>query len=180
MRAIGSGSETIPVISWAGLVLSSSVLTSELVEFMQSGVSLLIATRSAALRPTGQRAFGAKIDAAAGTATVFLPAFGADIALANLRDNGQIATTFARPMDHRALQIKGRCLSVHETTPDERVIQDRYFFAFAESLHLLGQQDARLHRVRYFPSYAVTFQIESMFEQTPGPGAGRGVDAGRP
>ena len=75
---------------------------------MESGVSLLIGTRSAELRPTGRRAFGAKIDAANSSATVFLPAFGAEIALANLKDNGQIAATFARSMDHRALQIKAK------------------------------------------------------------------------
>lgn len=146
---------------------------------MESGVTLLVGTRNADLRPTGRRAFGAKVDAALSRCTVFLPAFGAKIALANLEDNGQVAATFARPMDHRALQIKGQCLSVHETSEAERVTQDRYFAAFAESLHLLGQQEALLHRVRYFPSYAVTFTIDSMFEQTPGPGAGRGVDVGR-
>jgi hypothetical protein len=162
------------------LVLSPAVLTSELVEFMESGVSLLIGTRNAELRPTGRRAFGAQIDAANGSATVFLPAFGAEIALANLKDNGQIAATFARPMDHRALQIKGQCSSFHETSAAERVVQDRYFAAFAESLRLLGQQESLLQRVRYFPSYAVIFRIESMFEQTPGPGAGRGVAQGRP
>lgn len=163
------------MISCAGVVLPRSILTSELVEFMEGGVSLLIGTRSAELRPAGRRAFGARIDAEQSAATVFVPACGAELVLANLKDNGQVAATFARPLDNRALQLKGRCLNVHETSAAERAFQDRYFAAFSEALLLLGQQPKLLRRVRYFPSYAVTFRIESMFEQTPGPDAGRGV-----
>ena len=166
------------VVACAGLVLPSSALTSELVEFMQGGVSLLVGTRSADLRPVGRRAFGARIDVADSAATVFVPACGAERLLANLKGNGQVAATFARPMDSRALQIKGHCLTVHETTAAERVVQDRYFAAFSAALVMLGQEPKLMRRVRYFPSYAVTFRIDSMFEQTPGPGAGRDVGQG--
>jgi len=141
---------------------------------------MLVGTRSADLRPTGRRAFGASIDAEQRIATLFVPACGAERLLANLQDNGHVAATFARPMDSRALQIKGRCMSVHESGVHERALQDRYYAAFSEALLLLGQQPKLLRRVRYFPSFAVTFRIESMFEQTPGPGAGRGVALGLP
>ncbi|MEI9935974.1 MAG: hypothetical protein WDO69_01990 [Pseudomonadota bacterium] len=149
------------------------VLTAELVEYMESGVSLLVGTRDAALKPASARGFGVEIDAPGRSATVFLPASVATVTLSNLRDNGQIALTFSRGFDHRSLQVKGRVLSVGETNERQRRLQERYFAAFSEGLIFIGHRQKLLRRVRYYPSYALHFQIDSMFDQTPGPGAGR-------
>jgi len=148
-------------------------LTPELVEYMESGVSLLIGTRDAALRPASARGFGVEIDAAGGAATVFLPAPGSAVTLANLRDNGQIALTFSRGFDHRSVQVKGQLLSLSATDERQRLVQDRYFSSFLESLIFIGHREQMLRRVLYYPSHALHFRIESMFDQTPGPGAGR-------
>jgi len=153
--------------------VTSPVLTAELVEYMESGVSLLVGTRDAALRPTSARGFGVEIDVAGDAATVFLPAPGAALTLSNLRENGQIALTFARAFDHRSLQVKGHLLSISETNERQRGLQQRYFAAFSEGLLIIGHRQKVLRRIRYYPSYAVSFRIESMFDQTPGPGAGR-------
>jgi hypothetical protein len=149
------------------------VLTAELVEYMESGVSLLVGSRDAALRPASARGFGVGIDAASCGATVFLPAAASAVTLSNLRDNGQIALTFSRGFDHRSVQVKGHVVSISETNEEQRQLQDRYFARFSEGLIFIGHQERLLRRVRYYPSYAVAFQIESMFDQTPGPGAGR-------
>ena len=148
-------------------------LTAELVDYMESGVSLLVGTRDAALRPASARAFGVEVSAPSGTATVFVAAAGSQTTLSNLRDNGRLALTFSRPIDHRSLQVKGRVLSITETDERQHRLQDRYFGRFAEGLIFTGLQQSLLRRIRYFPSYAVHFRIESMFDQTPGPGAGR-------
>jgi hypothetical protein len=149
------------------------VLTAETVEYMESGVSLLLGTRDAALRPASARAFGVEINAPSNTATVFVAVAGSQITLANLRDNAQLALTFSRPIDHRSLQVKGRVLTIGETEERQRAVQDRYFARFSEGLIFTGLRQNLLRRIRYFPSYAVHFRIESMFDQTPGPGAGR-------
>ncbi len=153
--------------------MTQLVLTEELREYMESGVSLLVGSRDARLRPASARGFGVEIDRASCSATVFLAAAGAEITLANLRDNGQIALTFSRPMDHRSLQVKGSVVSIAETNERQQRLQDRYFSRFCEGLVFIGHQEKLLRRIRYCPSYAVVFRIESMFDQTPGPGAGR-------
>ena len=140
---------------------------------MESGVSLLVGTRDAQLKPASARGFGVEVDAPRQELTVFLPAPGAPTTLANLRENGQIALTFSRAFDHRSLQVKGQILSIAETDERQRGLQDRYFAAFAEGLVFIGHRLAQLNRFRYYPSYALRFRIESMFDQTPGPGAGR-------
>jgi len=149
------------------------VLTAELVEYMESGVSLLVGSRDAALLPASARGFGVAVDAPSCTATVFLATAGTEVTLSNLRDNGQLALTLSRPLDHRSLQVKGHVLSIGETDEQGRRIQDRYFSLFCEGLVFSGHQEKLLRRIRYYPSHAVRFQIESMFDQTPGPGAGR-------
>jgi hypothetical protein len=153
--------------------VTSPVLTAELVEYMESGVSLLVGSRDAAMRPASARGFGAELDASACAATVFLPASGAAVTLSNLRDNGQIALTFARAFDHRSLQVKGRILSISESDERQHRLQERYFSLFCEGLIFIGHRQNALRRIRYYPSYALNFRIESMFDQTPGPGAGR-------
>ena len=153
--------------------VTTLVLTAELVEYMESGVSLLVGSRDASLRPASARAFGVEIDAPSCSATVFVAAAGCETTLRNLRDNGQLALTFSRPIDHRSLQVKGRVLSITETDERQQRIQDRYFSLWSEGLIFTGLPQALLRRVRYYPSYALQFQLESMFDQTPGPGAGR-------
>lgn len=140
---------------------------------MEGGVSLLVGSRNAELRPACARAFGVEIEAASGTATLFLPAAGAQLTLSNLRENGLIALTFSRPIDHRSLQVKGRVVSITEANERQQRVQERYFSLFCEGLRYSGMRESLLRRIRYSPSWAVCFRIESMFDQTPGPGAGR-------
>ena len=156
------------------------VLTAELVEYMESGVSLLVGTRDAALRPASARAWGVEVDREACAVTVFLPLPGSEVTLANLRDNGRIALTFSRAFDHRSVQLKGSCVSISESDARQRALQERYFNAFSEGLRAVGHRPMLLERVRYAPSHALGFRIESIYDQTPGPGAGRGWSSSAP
>ena len=145
---------------------------------MESGVSLLVGTRDAALRPESARAWGIEVERESALATVFLPTAGSEVTLANLRDNGQLALTFSRGIDHRSVQVKDHCFAIAPSDERQRAVQDRYFATFSEGLRWIGHRPPLIRRVRYFPSQALSFRIESMFEQTPGPGAGRGFAAG--
>jgi hypothetical protein len=150
-------------------------LTDDLIDFLQSGVSILVATRDAQLRPQCLRAMGATVDRARGIATLLLPEAVAEKTLAKLRDNGFIAITFSRPVDHRSIQLKGKCSGMRPCTDEERAMQERYRAAFAEQLQVVGLPRAISMQVRCTPSVAVDVTIAELFEQTPGPGAGRRI-----
>ncbi len=152
-------------------------LTGEVVDFIESGVSILVGTRDAGLRPACTRAMGAAMDAARAVLTIYLPEPTAARALANLRDNAQIAVTFSRPMTHRSLQIKGICTGVRPSTDADRLVQERYRAGYAEQLQVVGVRRAVSSRLAYWPSVAVDVAIGDVFVQTPGPGAGRRLDA---
>ena len=67
------------------------MISSELAAFIESGISVIVGTRDARLRPDCVRGAGVRADPGAGTLTVFLPAATSERALANLADNGRIA-----------------------------------------------------------------------------------------
>jgi hypothetical protein len=152
-------------------------LTGEVVDFIESGVSILVGTRDARLRPACSRAMGAKVDAAHDRVTIHLPQSSSARTLANLRDNAQIAVTFSRPLTHRSLQLKGVCTEVRAGTEADRSAQEQYRAAYVEQLQLVGVPRALSTRLSFWPSVAVEITVRDLFVQTPGPGAGRRLGA---
>jgi hypothetical protein len=146
------------------------------VEFFESGVSILVATRDAALRPACARGAGASVRAPEGVVTVYLPTAVAARTLANVDDNGQIAVTFSRPLTHYSIQIKGICAGTRAGTDEDRAIQQRYRAAYTEQLHAVGLPRATAARLAWWPSVAIDIAVRDFFVQTPGPNAGRRLE----
>jgi len=154
-------------------------LTPELIDFLESGVSLLVAGRDAALRPHCLRGVGARAEPDGASATVFVVTELAGALLEGIADNGQIAVALSRPIDYRTLQLKGRVQEVRPGTRQEEALQERYLAGFVEQLNCVGFSRAVVRRLRLTPSTAIRFRIEQLFDQTPGPGAGRSLATGR-
>jgi hypothetical protein len=148
-------------------------LPDELADFVESGVSILVGTADSRLRPACMRALGAQVARDRQTVTVYLPEATSRATLANLASTGRIAVAFSRPLDHRAIQIKGTCLGTRPATSDDRAVQERYRAAYFEQLHAVGVPRARARRFAWWPSVAVDVAVGEVFEQTPGPAAGR-------
>jgi hypothetical protein len=153
-------------------------LPEDWVEFVESGVSILVGTRDEALRPEASRALGATVSADRTRISIFAPEATSSRTCENAAATLRVAVTFSRPIDHRALQVKGPVLAVRSARPDERVIQERYVAAYVEQLYLVGLPRGLTRRVCYWPSMVVELGIEQLFMQTPGVGAGRRLEAG--
>jgi hypothetical protein len=150
-------------------------LPEELCEFIESGVSILVGSRDAELRPAGVRGFGARVGNDRTTLTVHLPDVNSGRVIANVRENGLIAVTFSRPIDHRAIQVKGTAIAVRGSNDEDRRTQEQYRAAFMEQVYAVGMPRAVMRRVVYWPSTAVEFVVEGLFIQTPGPSAGKSL-----
>lgn len=148
------------------------MIPSDLVGFLESGVSVLVGTRDARLVPDATRAVGARVENGGGELTVFLPAATSAIALANVRDNGRVAVCFSRAFDHRAVQVKGRAVEVRDAGEPERPLVDRYRAALADAWSHVGVPPRATLRLAHWPCHAVRLRVEGLFLQTPGPGAG--------
>ncbi len=144
----------------------------ELVTFVQSGVSALIGTRDARLVPECQRALGARVDDPEHL-VVYVPCATGAISAENARTTGRVAATFSRVQDHYTIQLKGAVTQVREAREDERETIERYRNGLAETLAFVGLPPGITLRMAHWPCYAIRFRVESIFVQTPGPGAGQ-------
>lgn len=149
----------------------------DLYEFLESGVSVLVGTRSDRLFPDCCRGFGAMVGEDGREVTVYLPDATCGESLANLRDNGAIAVCFSRAIDHRSLQIKGEAVEIREADEKDRKRILRYRRALAESLGVVGVPPQVTLRIAHWPCRAVRVRVNAVFDQTPGPGAGAALGA---
>jgi hypothetical protein len=146
-------------------------ISPELAEFLESGISIQVGSRDARLVPEVARALGARVEAGGRELIVFLPVATAERTLANVRDNGRLAAVFSA-IDHRSYQIKGRWKGVRDAGEDDRRRIERYRAALAQIYGAVGMPPRLTYRIRHWPAHAVRMEIESIFLQTPGPGAG--------
>ena len=148
------------------------MISGDLRAFFESGISILVGTRDARLVPAVMRAVGARVEASGAELTVFLPDVTSAKILANVRDNGRMAVTFSRASDHRSLQVKGTVISCAPATRADRDAIDLYRLSYARELSVIGLPPRLTLRVAHWPAHAVRLRVESVFAQTPGPGAG--------
>lgn len=155
-----------------------STLPEHLVDYLESGTSILVATVDARVRPETVRAAGAIVSTDRRRFTVLVPAATGARTRANLEGGSAVAVTFNRPVDHRSIQIKGRCLAVRDARREERKVAEGYLAAFTEALYLVGMSRAVVRRLSVWPAFAAEVEIDALFQQTPGPGAGERLREG--
>ena len=155
-------------------------LTDDVLELLSSGVDVIVATRDAQLAPECTFGMGLRVHRDRRTVTVFVARAVAGPTLRNLEDNGQIAVTFCRPVDHETVQLKGQFLSVRDSEAADRQVQEMYRGAFAEQLAVFGIPRAITRRFAWWPSVAIEFEVAEAYTQTPGPGAGQRITGCRP
>ncbi len=139
-----------------------------------------VGSRDASLRPACAMAAGVSFPGDAGRVTVFVPeATGAET-FANLEANGRIAVVFEQILTHRAVQVKGRVTELRPAEEAERPLVERSMASFFAQVEAVGGSPPVVRRKRRWPCRAVTFEVEEVFEQTPGPRAGNPLVPGAP
>lgn len=134
---------------------------------------MLVGTRDAEMRPEVLRASGCIVAPDRTRLRVLMNVDTSRRTVANVADGGPIAITFNRPMDHRTVQVKGRCVGVRGGTAAEDEVARRYMALYSDALYVIGLSRAFVRRMRVVPCMAVDVDIVEMFEQTPGPAAGK-------
>jgi hypothetical protein len=149
------------------------MIQGELAAFVQEGVGIYIGTRNAALEPNGARALGALLERDGAHLVVYVADAAVPRILPDLESNGLAAVTFGRPVDERAIQVKGTFVAARAARDDERPVLDAQWDAFSRTLEMIGvPREARSAWPRW-PATAITLAPTAIFEQTPGPSAGK-------
>lgn len=149
------------------------MLNRELAAFLQEGLGIHIGTCNDRLEPNGARGLAVAVDDDGMHLEVFLTEVAAARLMPDLKVNGKIAVSFGRPVDDRACQVKGDLVSVRAAESGERQSISSQFDGFLAGLERIGIPRANAVQWPRWPAVAIRLKATAVFEQTPGPGAGR-------
>jgi hypothetical protein len=152
-----------------------NMIPGKIVRFLEQSANVAFAgTRDGRLVPHGHRVSGWQVGDDGRTLTALLSAPVTSDLFESLQDNGQFALTVEDFPSHETYQFKGRYLRHRAPQPEDLVCVNRIRDRFVKGLrHAFA--DAPEDMLRAFvdpPCLAVEFEVEAIYLQTPGPGAG--------
>ena len=155
-------------------------LNPELIALIDSGVSVIVASRDPQLRPSLMRGMGSRISADGCLITVFLRPSQSQVLLADLQAGGPIAVVFSHPPTNRTVQLKASGVRIRAVEPSDQAALRRYRVVMQNNLGQLGfvpDYVAAAFSVLPGDLVAVEFTPEAAFDQTPGARAGTPLPA---
>jgi hypothetical protein len=150
------------------------MIPERVVEVLRGPAFMHVGTRDADLQPAHAFPLGALVADDRETVTFFVTERRAKRILSDLEDNGRVAFAVGL-LSHEAYQLKGAYLSSRPANADEIAFQELHRVKLSEELsHWFPKEFAEslFLRLAVQPSVAITFRVEEVFLQTPGPGAG--------
>lgn len=154
------------------------MIPEKIAEFIQGPVFVSAGTRDENLRPVHAWAVGTIVNPDRETVTVFVPRARAERLLRNLETNGKIALATGSPT-HEGYQLKGVFVAARPADEKDRAYQESYRSKWLSFALQCGypEQIARplTQGYAYHPAIAITFRVQEIFQQTPGPDAGKKI-----
>jgi predicted pyridoxine 5'-phosphate oxidase superfamily flavin-nucleotide-binding protein len=150
-----------------------AIIDAGLRSFLEPDCVVSIGTCSDDLTPNGVRGWGPKVSDDGTSVLIFIDRPSAASAVANLRDNGRIAATFVDVRTLRSVQLKGRCVEVGDPQPEDWFGIETHRAEFTEAVATLGYPKHLMRNLWSTQVVKVRFIVEDVFDQTPGPGAGK-------
>jgi hypothetical protein len=153
----------------------AALLPADLVAMMARGVSVIVGSRDAALRPSIMRAVGSRVEADGQDVTVYLARRQSRQLVQDLAATGQVAVVFSEPSTHRSVQLKASRVEMRNADEADAPVLAAYLRSMEHEIQQVGfgppvTRAMLAHRLE--DVVAVRFTPEQAFEQTPGPRAG--------
>jgi hypothetical protein len=148
-------------------------IDADLKEFVESGVAAIVGTADLAGRPHVTYAWGPRVNEAGTGVALFIERARVGTTLANVRATGRIAFTVADPVSYRSVQLKGRLTDDGEADGADEAWVERHRESFSVSTALVGDPPETIRNLWMDDVVRLEFEVESAFDQTPGPGAGK-------
>ena len=150
-------------------------LPAEVADFMQSGLSITLASRDERLVASIAKGVGCRIAPARDRVTVLAFAAGTERLRGDVERCGRIAVTFSQPSTHRTVQVKGSDARVRTAAAADLALVRRHLALFADDLRTLGWGPEFVDAAFWHEGaelLAFEFTPDCAFQQTPGPAAG--------
>jgi hypothetical protein len=154
----------------------AAALPPDLLAMMARGVSVIVGSRDAALRPSLMRAVGSRVEADGREITVYLSRPQSRQVIQDIAATGHIAVVFSEPSTHRTVQLKAsRILGMRNAEAQDEPVLAAYLASMEHEIQQVGfgppvARALLAHRLDEV--VAVRFTPEQAFDQTPGPRAG--------
>lgn len=156
------------------------MIDERLAAFIEGPVMIILAVADQTGRPTIARAVGARFDAQAHSISILVSRRQWPALTGSMTPNGQIAVTFCRAENYTTYQVKGRVSRIMEPGEADRQLATRYARTTSETLSGLGVGQSLIDQwVPLDDIVRLDFTPASVFVQTPGPDAGRALEATR-
>ncbi|MFD2366818.1 hypothetical protein [Pseudoduganella sp. GCM10020061] len=155
---------------------ASTLIDPELASFMESGISLNLASCDSALKPSVARAAGCRVTDGGRVVRVLVSQQQCARVLEHIAGNGRVAVVISRPSTHRTVQIKSDSARIESACAEDLAAVRRYLDSFPAELQQLGYDPAMIRTFLQCPEEdvrAVVFTPCAAFLQTPGSSAGR-------
>jgi hypothetical protein len=157
------------------------LLGEPLVAFVESGLSITVASRGERLVPSIAKAAGLRVAADRRSVSVLVFADAAEVVLRDIAHCAQVAVCLTRPSTNQTVQLKGRDARAQLATPQDVAAARTSIDRLIDDLLTLGFGRTMLEPFFWHDPadlLAVHFTPDDAFAQTPGPQAGRRLAPG--
>lgn len=139
------------------------------------GLSMIVASVDERGMPSCCRAVGVRAIPDQTSITVWVPVATSQAVITNLASNPRVALVLSEPISHETLQVKGVSGTIRLAAPDEKELVRVQMEKLGAVLDQFGLPRRVTTRINRWPAFAIEISIEHVFDQTPGPHAGRMV-----
>ena len=151
------------------------MIPQDVIDITQGAYFAFLGSRSATLTPSLHFVWGLAFQAPENVVSSFVVQNQYEHILRNYRENGRVALTYSDAFSHVAYQLKGRFLQARPLTTAERDIQQQYRAATIAAMQEMGYQAELVKQVISPADLALDIEVETIFDQTPGPNAGKEI-----
>ncbi len=139
---------------------------------LEPGLSVLVGTVDPQGIPSSCRAIAIASEDDLQTVTVYVPVATSQQMIQNVAMTRRLAVAATDVIEHCATQLKGTTLEARLARDGEAPFIRTRLDEFADVLDRIGVPRRLTRSLTHWPAFAVTMQVEQVFEQTPGPNAG--------
>ncbi len=151
------------------------MLDSDNADFIQTGVSISLASCGPDHLPSMSRGLGCKLIEGVNQVAVFVRRSQSQALLDHIRHSGQVANVFSLPSSNRTLQLKGVDARIVPFAAEDIPVIEEHIAEFLLEVVPLGMSEAVVRAIlAYQPDdlVSVVYSPCAAFSQTPGPKAG--------
>lgn len=154
---------------------AEGLIPADLLAMMARGVSVNVASRDLAFRPSLMRALGSSVSPDGRSITVYVSRRQSRQLVQDVAATGHIAAVFSEPATHRTVQVKATRAVLRNAEAADEPVLSAYLESMEREIQRVGYPPALTRAMlahRLDDLVAISFEPEQAFDQTPGPKAG--------